>query len=227
MSYPREYNISLSATDEYNKNNELANKEEYEFKIVVTNQNPTVKGEIGEEAKSLRLGRSYDYTFPASLFEDVDGDVLNYEVEVTYSPEIGIEKKEILQALGTFWLKFDASARKLYGKPEVKDLLKGEDRYEQIFKIKITATDIGNKKVSKEYELKVSNEFPKLNEAKKIKDQAIHVGNTYDYVIPSNTFVDDDDVLKYQIQRVMMKEDFNGMNKTDEEIFEELSLYCC
>ena len=65
------YTINVTASDKYEEASQ-------NFTILLTNNAPTVQWEIPEEFKSLKLGSKYDYIFSGSLFNDSDGDLLNY-----------------------------------------------------------------------------------------------------------------------------------------------------
>ena len=60
-------------------------------------------------------------------------------------------------------MKFDSKLRCFTGTPNPKDIRENLEGYDQIFTIKINATDIANSSVSKEFNLIVTRLFPKLN----------------------------------------------------------------
>ena len=52
-------------------------------------------------------------------------------------------------------MKFDSKSKHFTGKPKISDIYNNSEGYNQNFTIRITATDIANASVSKEYDLKV------------------------------------------------------------------------
>ena len=74
-----------------------------------------------------------------------------------YTPK-GENKNLTTQSListGDFWMKFDSKSKHFTGKPKISDIYNNSEGYNQNFTIRITATDIANASVSKEYDLKV------------------------------------------------------------------------
>ena len=88
-----------------------------------------------------------------------------FKAEIIYSPKGNNDaiRTELLTAIGDFWMKFDSQLRRFTGTPNSTDVLENLEGYNQIFTINITATDIANASVSKEFNLTVTRLFPKLN----------------------------------------------------------------
>ena len=76
-----------------------------------------------------------------------------------------------MRSKGNCWLNFDSQLKQFTGTPNSTDIMENLEGYNQIFTINITATDIANASVSKEFNLTVTRLFPKLNNNLTIQNQ--------------------------------------------------------
>ena len=145
------------------------------YVLQIINRSPSFNSEsLLQEDQYLVLGFKYEYNIPSSAFEDPD----------------------------TSWLTFDSDRKILSGKPETKDIayLKVENKYYQIFKLRITVFDNVELSSYVSFNLIVYNNAPTYNKNSYCENtQSLILGYSYDWSIPNTAFSDpNDDPISYQ-----------------------------
>jgi len=138
------------------------------YKITVTNTAPTLSVAVADQ--TAVVGSAFSFGFTSSVFTDSDsGDSLTF----SSTQGSGIVLPD--------WLIFDAE-NKLYS---------GTPTSVTTYTIKVTATDLGGRSASDNFQLVVTNNDP-ISVSGVISDQNLVVGEEFEYNIPSGAFTDAD-----------------------------------
>jgi Ca2+-binding RTX toxin-like protein len=142
------------------------------------NHAPEVQESISNQQATQ--DEAFTYTFPANLFTDPDGDVLNYSVSQTNSFTL------------PGWLNYNATTRTLSGTP-------GNDDVGSL-NLKVTATDPKGLSVTQTFTLEVAN----INDAPEVSHSLPDLTGTQNdlfvYTLPESQFTDPDgDELTYAV----------------------------
>lgn len=143
------------------------------FALAVANTNdaPTIVAALEDQAASE--DSVWSFVVPAGTFGDVDaGDTL------TYSATLGNG------ATLPGWLTFDAQTRTFSGTPLNANV--------GSLSLKVTAVDAAGTSVSSVFDLEIANTNDAPLVAHSIGDQNAPAGANWTFVVPSNTFLDDD-----------------------------------
>lgn len=148
--------------------------------LAPSNHAPTVANAIADQ--TVPEDAPFSFTVPASTFADPDsGDALTYSAMLADG-----------SALPT-WLAFDAATRTFSGTP-----LNGNVGF---LNLAVTARDRGNLTATSTFSLNVQNVNDAPTVAVPLTDQFVTQGSLFSFVVPTNTFADQDvlygDTLTY------------------------------
>jgi glucose/arabinose dehydrogenase len=153
-----------------NDRNGGGTSDEFSFSVVSDNQAPIVATPIADQD----IGSAVAFTFvlPATSFTDADGDVLSYSVALASGAAL------------PGWLSFDAATRTFTGTP-------GTAEAGKTYAIAVTASDGKGGRVTDTFDIEIEQLDLPPTLAKPIADQAGLVGDAFAFVVPMDTFADD------------------------------------
>jgi glucose/arabinose dehydrogenase len=153
-----------------NDRNGGGTSDEFAFSVGSVNQAPVVATPIADQ--DIGSAVAFSFVLPATSFTDADGDALSYSVALASGAAL------------PSWLSFDAATRTFTGTP-------GTAEAGKTYAIAVTASDGKGGSVTDTFDIAIEQLDLPPTLAKSIADQAGLAGDAFAFVVPMDTFADD------------------------------------